>query len=123
VRDAVPPGAGTVKAGGCCDVPLHDQIIEQGFVDVVRAAAEGPLFHNETDPLKYKTAAKIVGNKLSDWLRTSGLTPKTSGLLNRIIPAIDEVLSAGGLARSEGPPEAMSKAFDDPQSGDEGHRV
>ncbi len=84
-----PPGAGTGKAGGCCDVPLHDQIIEQGFVDVVRATAEGPLFHNETDPVKYKTAAKIVGYKLSDWLRTSGLTPKTSGLLNRIIPAID----------------------------------
>ncbi|WP_417209479.1 type I-E CRISPR-associated endonuclease Cas1e [Antarctobacter sp.] len=47
---------------------------------------------------------------------------RKSGLLNRIIPAIDEVLSAGELARPEAPPEAMPKAFDDPQSGDAGHR-
>lgn len=47
---------------------------------------------------------------------------RKSGLLGRIIPAIDEVLTAGDLQRPEPPAEAMPVAFDDPQSGDEGHR-
>ncbi len=47
---------------------------------------------------------------------------RKSGLLNRIIPAIDDVLSAGELTRPDPPPEAMPTAFEDPQSGDAGHR-
>ncbi|WP_176445299.1 DUF6538 domain-containing protein, partial [Maliponia aquimaris] len=72
----ITPDAGTVKAGDFRDVPLHHQVIEKGFVDFVRAAADGPLFHNESDPKKYWRAVKIVGNKLSDWLRKSELTPE-----------------------------------------------
>ena len=47
---------------------------------------------------------------------------RKTGLLARIIPAIEEVLSAGDLPRPDPPPEAMPVAFDDPASGDEGHR-
>ena len=48
---------------------------------------------------------------------------RRTGLLGRIIPAIEEVLSAGELPRLEPAPEAMPVAFsDDPPSGDEGHR-
>ncbi|MGB4908644.1 MAG: subtype I-E CRISPR-associated endonuclease Cas1, partial [Tabrizicola sp.] len=46
---------------------------------------------------------------------------KTS-LLSRIIPAIDEVLSAGDLPRPEPPPEAMPVAIPEATSGDAGHR-
>lgn len=72
----ITPDAGTVKAGGYRDVPLHRQIIEEGFADFVEAADPGPIFHNATDPAKYKRAAVMVSNKLSDWLRLSGLRPE-----------------------------------------------
>jgi integrase len=45
----ITPDAGTVKSGGYRDVPLHRQIIEEGFVSVLTNAPSGPLFHNSTD--------------------------------------------------------------------------
>lgn len=48
---------------------------------------------------------------------------RRTGLLGRIIPAIEEVLAAGELARPEPAPEALPPAFsDDPSTGDPGHR-
>ncbi len=47
---------------------------------------------------------------------------RKSGLLGRIIPSIQEVLEAGEVPRPEPPPEAMPVAFEDPESGDPGHR-
>lgn len=48
---------------------------------------------------------------------------RRSGLLGKIIPRIEEVLSAGDLPHPEPPPEAAGPAFpDDPPEGDEGHR-
>ncbi|MDO6521274.1 integrase [Shimia thalassica] len=72
----ITPDAGTVKSGGYRDVPLHPQIIEEGFAEFVTDAQPGPLFHNATEPEKYQRAAVIVSNKLSDWLRLSGLRPE-----------------------------------------------
>ncbi|WP_127111710.1 DUF6538 domain-containing protein [Shimia sediminis] len=71
----ITPDAGTVKAGGYRDVPLHPQIVDEGFLEFVKDAAIGPLFHNSTEPEKFQRAAVIVSNKLSDWLRESELTP------------------------------------------------
>lgn len=72
----ITPDAGTVKSGGYRDVPLHSQIIEEGFAQFVADAEPGPMFHNATEPEKYQNAAVIVSNKLSDWLRLSGLRPE-----------------------------------------------
>lgn len=48
---------------------------------------------------------------------------RRTGLLGRIIPAIEEVLSAGDLPRPDPPPEALPPAFRDATpSGDPGHR-
>lgn len=48
---------------------------------------------------------------------------RRTGLLGRIIPSIDEVLTAGNLAPPGPPPEAVPPAFpEEPQSGDRGHR-
>lgn len=47
---------------------------------------------------------------------------RTSGLLAKIIPTIEEVLSAGELAPPEPPAEAMPPAFPEETSGDDGHR-
>ncbi|MCT6855564.1 MULTISPECIES: type I-E CRISPR-associated endonuclease Cas1e [Bombella] len=43
-------------------------------------------------------------------------------LLQKIIPTIEEVLSAGGLPRPDPPPEAVPVAFEDEPFGDPGHR-
>ena len=47
---------------------------------------------------------------------------RKTGLLQRIIPCIDEVLAAGELPRPDPPAEAMGPAFEEEQSGDDGHR-
>ncbi len=48
---------------------------------------------------------------------------RRTGLLAKIIPGIEEVLSAGDLPRPEPPPDAIGPAFGDgASSGDEGHR-
>ena len=72
----ITPDAGSVKAGNYRDVPLHPQVIELGFIDFVKAASPGPLFHAGKDPEKYTTAASSVSDEVAKWLRRSGLTPK-----------------------------------------------
>lgn len=48
---------------------------------------------------------------------------RRSGLLGKIIPAIEEVLSAGELRRPDPPADTVGPAFPDtPPTGDEGHR-
>ncbi len=47
---------------------------------------------------------------------------RRTGLLGKIIPVIEEMLSAGDLPRPAPPPEAAGPAFDDEVSGDDGHR-
>ncbi len=48
---------------------------------------------------------------------------RRTGLLGRLIPAIEEVLAAGGLPLPEAPPEAVPVAFEDVgKQGDDGHR-
>lgn len=47
---------------------------------------------------------------------------RRTGLLAKIIPAIEDVLKAGDLPRPDPPPEALGPAFDDEVSGDDGHR-
>jgi len=48
---------------------------------------------------------------------------RRSGLLQRLIPRIEEVLEAGDLPRPVSPPEALGPAFDDPEGlADDGHR-
>ena len=48
---------------------------------------------------------------------------RKTGLLSRLIPAIEDVLLAGGLPRPEAPADAVGPAFEDPApSGEEGQR-
>jgi integrase len=43
----ISPEAGTVKSRKPRTVPLHEHLIEQGFLAFVKANGEGPLFYNE----------------------------------------------------------------------------
>jgi integrase len=71
----ITPDAGSVKTGEYRDVPLHRQIIEQGFERFLNGAGDGPLFHGGIDPAKYATKAVRISSQLAEWLRRSGLVP------------------------------------------------
>jgi integrase len=55
-RDGIPamkisPEAGSTKTGTARVVPLHEHLIEQGFLVFVKSSGSGPLFYNEpTEP-------------------------------------------------------------------------
>ena len=71
----ITPDAGTVKAGGYRDVPLHRQLIELGFAAFVEAAPSGPLFHRKNSAGGALSAARTVSGRISTWLGTLQIIP------------------------------------------------
>jgi integrase len=75
------PEAGTIKTKQARIVPIHEHIIEQGFLDMVRQVGNGPLFYNldrETqaavDQLKpRRSRATTTRAHLSSWVRELGV--------------------------------------------------
>lgn len=72
----ISPDAGSVKTGGYRDVPLHRQVIALGFLDFVKAAKPGPMFHSSKTPDKYLSGARVTAGRLSQWLQSSNLVPE-----------------------------------------------
>lgn len=71
----ITPDAGTMKAGHYRDIPLHRQIVAEGFVDHVERAGQGPLFHGGKDPEKFAAKAVRMTNQVGTWLQGQGLVP------------------------------------------------
>lgn len=71
----ITPDAGTVKAGGYRDVPLHPQLVELGFTAFVEASPSGPLFHRNSSPKSALSAARTVSGRISTWLGTLKIIP------------------------------------------------
>lgn len=74
----ITPDAGTVKGKKARLVPLHPDLIEQGFLKAVKANGDGPLFY---DPDRQRVQSvdnrhsKKVGERLASWVRnTVGIT-------------------------------------------------
>ncbi len=74
----ITPDAGTVKAGGYRDVPIHRQIIDEGFIDFVKSCPDGPLFSRSPSPdlAKQRASAKRLANSLGEWLQELKLVPE-----------------------------------------------
>ncbi|WP_134682020.1 site-specific integrase [Paracoccus ravus] len=72
----VSPDAGSVKAGGYRDVPIHRQVVELGFIDFARSAKNGPLFHAGKTSSGYLKAARATAGRVSQWLQNSDLVPE-----------------------------------------------
>jgi integrase len=75
------PDAGTVKTGEARTVPLHEHIVEQGFLDYVLRRSEGPLFYDPdpkgapNDPMKPKKPKAVwTRTALGRWVRALGIT-------------------------------------------------
>lgn len=84
-------------------------------------------------PEAFRVAAAVQQGRLLDGRRIEDPVAETrrrcrdvfrrADVLARLIPLIEEVLSAGGLPLPEAPPEAMPVAFAGPEAqGDAGHR-
>lgn len=71
----VTPDAGSVKAGGYRDVPLHQQVIALGFIGFVDAAKPGPLFHAAKTQARFLAAARATAGRVSQWLQDAELVP------------------------------------------------
>jgi integrase len=68
----ITPEAGTVKNREAREVPLHAHVIEQGFLAVVKAKGEGPLFYNPDSRRAggdHNRHFKKVGERLARWVR------------------------------------------------------
>jgi integrase len=76
------PDAGTIKTRKPRVVPIHEHLVEQGFIAFVHAMGERPLFYNPDakpkpadDPVKpRRSRAATTRAHLSDWVRELGIT-------------------------------------------------
>ena len=80
----ITPDAGSVKTREARTVPIHEHIIEQGFLDYVKAQGTGPLFYNPaptgaagadiTNPKR--SPAVQVRSRLGAWVRSLGIADR-----------------------------------------------
>jgi len=78
----ITPEAGSTKTHAARLVPIHEHLIEQGFIEFVRRSGSGPLFYNprtdavkQSDPLKpRRSRADTARAHLSSWVRGIGVT-------------------------------------------------
>ncbi len=71
----ITPEAGTVKAGGYRDVPLHQQVIDLGFLDYVESAKDGPIFYRSGKRATTAMPARTVAGRVSQWLQGLEIVP------------------------------------------------
>ncbi len=81
----ITPEAGSVKTNVFRMVPLHADLIAQGFLDFVKSRGDGPLFYNSdakddgkaTDPRSpQRPRAVKTRERLAGWVRELGVTDK-----------------------------------------------
>lgn len=74
VKIAPAEDAGSIKnAASERMIPIHSKLIDDGFLEFVKARGTGPLFYSRSsgDPKK-KHASKGVANRLASWIRENG---------------------------------------------------
>lgn len=78
----ITPDAGSVKTREARLVPIHDHVIEQGFLEEVKKLPSGSMFYDPAnrrspDDDEANRHSKKVGQRLSDWVRNDvGITDK-----------------------------------------------
>jgi len=77
----ISPEAGTTKTGKARTVPLHEHLVELGFLAFVKAAGAGPLFYSESkqpsgqiDPTNPRKPRYVkTRERVATWVRTLGV--------------------------------------------------
>lgn len=74
----ISPDAGTVKTRKARTVPLHEHLIEQGFIVFVKSKGGGPLFYSTKSPSKsvasdptkpVRPRSVTTRSRLAEWVR------------------------------------------------------
>jgi integrase len=67
----ITPEAGTQKTQEARIVPLHEHLIEQGFLAAIKPRGEGPLFYDPAQERggRVKPQSVKVGQFLAQWVR------------------------------------------------------
>ena len=98
------PEAGTTKTGKPRTVPIHEHVIEQGFMEFVRSQGKGPLFYNPeektgaSDPLNPKRPRSVtVRQRLADWVRKLGITDKELSPLHAWRHSFKQIADRAGI--------------------------
>jgi integrase len=80
------PEAGSIKTHEARTVPLHEHLIEQGFLGFLESVGNGPLFYNPreagvmNDPTNPRLAPAVkMRGKLGTWVRSLGVTDRGVG--------------------------------------------
>jgi integrase len=72
--DITPEAGSTKNKASKRTVPIHQHLVEQGFLDFAGAkAGDAPLFYSR-ERAKGKAPYQTVGNKLAEWVRGLGIT-------------------------------------------------
>lgn len=69
----ITPEAGSVKSGEYRDVPIHPQLVTEGFLKFVEGSASGPLFYAARDRGGGQHPSKTVAQRLAKWVRSLGI--------------------------------------------------
>jgi len=79
----VTPRAGTIKGGMARTVPIHEHLVELGFVAFVQSRSPGPMFYKPSssnaavDPLNPKRGPAVKAREdLGEWVRSIGVSDK-----------------------------------------------
>jgi integrase len=78
------PGAGTIKTNKPRTVPIHEHVLEQGFMDYVNLMGKGPLFYvfdpsceTASDPTNPRRPRAVkTRDHLASWVRKIGITDR-----------------------------------------------
>jgi integrase len=76
------PDAGTIKTGATRTVPIHEHLMDQGFLEFVKSRGNGPLFYNPegapkagADPTNPRRPRAVkCRERLATWVRDLGIT-------------------------------------------------
>lgn len=68
----ITPEAGTVKSGKARAIPIHDHLKDQGFLEFVAKAPDGPLFFR-IDQRDGKGSSSTTAQRLATWVRSVGI--------------------------------------------------
>jgi integrase len=117
----ITPEAGMTKTGTRRTVPLHEHLIEQGFLDFVKASGQGHLFYNERkgpvapfDPINPRRARSVkVREHVAEWVCGVGVTDPEllpNYAWRRTFRAIADRCQPGAYDQSNGLAAARSQA-------------
>jgi integrase len=72
------PSAGKIKTRTARTVPLHEHLVEQGFIQFVDDMGSGPLFYTRrpasAGPEPVQSPAERTRGRLGQWVRSLGIT-------------------------------------------------